>query len=72
MAKGWSFWSAFAYLDYLHVFQHRGDLDLVARHVDDDVVLSHPYPGHSRQVGELVAVRVPYLGDVIQVLVRFP
>jgi hypothetical protein len=56
----------------LDVFQHAGDLDLVGRDVDDDVVLPHPDPGHSGQVGKLFAVRIPDLCDVIKMLVRLP
>jgi hypothetical protein len=56
----------------LDVLKHRGDLDLVGRHVHDDVVLPHPDPGHARQVRQLVAVRIPDLCDVVQVLVRLP
>jgi hypothetical protein len=56
----------------LDVFQHRGNLDLVGRHVHDDVVLPHPDPGHAGQVGQLVAVRIPDFCYVVQVLVRLP
>ena len=64
--------STLAYFDYLHVLQHAGNFDLVARHVDDDVVLPHPDPGHTWQVSELFTVSVPDLCDVIQMLVRLP
>ena len=64
--------SSSAYLDYLDVFQHLWNFDLLIRHVDDYVVLPHPYPGHARQVRELIAVRIPYFCYVVQVLVRLP
>jgi len=60
------------HFDDYDVFQHRGDLDLVVRHVRDDVVLPHPDPGHAGQVGQLVAVRIPDLCDVVEMLVCLP
>jgi hypothetical protein len=36
------------------------------------MVLPHPDPGHSGQVGKLMAVRIPYLCDVIQMLISLP
>jgi hypothetical protein len=56
----------------LYVLKHAGDLDLVIRHISDDVVLPHPDPGHAGQVGQLVPVRIPDLREVVQVLVGLP
>ncbi|MGH9918744.1 MAG: hypothetical protein ACRD6W_07750 [Nitrososphaerales archaeon] len=53
----------------MDVFQHRRYLDLVRRDVNDDVVLPYADPRDARQVGQLVAVRVPDLRDVDEVLV---
>jgi hypothetical protein len=61
-----------ANLDDLDVLQHPGNFDLVAGNIAYDVVLPHPDPGHARQVRELVAVRIPDLCYVIQMLVRLP
>jgi len=54
-----------AHPDHADVFYHLGDGDLVARHVYDDVVLADPDAGDAGQVGQLVAVLVPYLSDVV-------
>jgi hypothetical protein len=54
------------------VFYHLGDDDVVARHVDDDVVLADPDPGDARYVGQLVAVLVPNLRDAVEMLFRLP
>ncbi len=59
-------------LDQANIFYGVGNLDSVARHVDDDVVLAKPEADHARQVGKLVAVLVPDLRYVVEVLVRLP
>jgi len=64
--------SASADLDYLYVVQRARDLDLIIRHIRDDVVLPHPDPGHAGQIGQLLSVRIPHLREVVQVFVRLP
>src|SRR5579872_124517 len=59
-------------LDYMDIFYHFGNLDLLIRHIQDDVVLPHSYPGHAGEIGQLVTVLVPYLRQVVQMLVSLP
>ena len=59
-------------LDDLHIFYLGRNLDAVVGHVEDDVVLPHPDTGHARKVRELVTVRIPHLGDTVEMLVCFP
>jgi hypothetical protein len=56
----------------LDVFQHRWDLDLVGRDVNDDVILPYADSRDARQVCQLIAVRVPDLRNVVEVLVSLP
>ena len=61
-----------ANFDHLDVFHHRRDLDLVARDVDDNVVLPNAYSSDAGQVCQLIAVGIPDLRHVVEVLVRLP
>lgn len=56
----------------MHIFYHVWDVDVVVRHVEDDMVLTHPDAGDAWQISQLVAVLIPYLREMVQVLFRLP